>query len=180
MLTAALDLLAETGSIDAVSIEGIAARAKSGKTTIYRRWKDKHELIIAALATTRPPPPTLTGTSIRDDLILLLTTTGGGDLRHARSVLAVAMAGERAPQIVEQFIKDVAEPRRQAIRDVLHRGIQTGELRPDLDIDLTTQLLTTPILYQTQVRGQPTPPNLPTDIVDLLIEGIRPQPLLKH
>jgi hypothetical protein len=104
--------------------------------------------------------------------VLLVTSAGSGDPRHARSILAVAMAGQRAPDLINQYIAEVVEPRRQAVRDVLRRGIDAGELRADLDIDLTTQLLAAPILYQTQVRGQPIPPNLPTDIVDLIIHGI--------
>jgi Tetracyclin repressor-like, C-terminal domain len=100
--------------------------------------------------------------------VLLVTSAGSGDPRHARSILAVAMAGQRAPDLINQYIAEVVEPRRQAVRDVLRRGIDAGELRADLDI----QLLAAPILYQTQVRGQPIPPNLPTDIVDLIIHGI--------
>ena len=48
ILEAAIDLLAEVG-YEAMSIEGVAVRAKSSKATIYRRWPGKAELVADAI-----------------------------------------------------------------------------------------------------------------------------------
>ena len=49
ILDAALDVLAETG-YDGMTIDMVAARAKAGKATLYRRWPSKAELVIDAVA----------------------------------------------------------------------------------------------------------------------------------
>src|SRR3954470_17199318 len=49
ILEAALDVLAETG-YDGMTIDMVAARAKAGKATVYRRWSSKAELVIDAVA----------------------------------------------------------------------------------------------------------------------------------
>ena len=73
ILDAAIDLVAEIG-YDAMSIEAVAARAKSSKATIYRRWPGKAELVAEAMR--RRSEPVLedlpdTG-SLRGDLLALV------------------------------------------------------------------------------------------------------------
>lgn len=48
IIAAAQDLLAEVG-YDALTIEGVADRAGVGKTTVYRRWSDKEQVVLAAI-----------------------------------------------------------------------------------------------------------------------------------
>ena len=55
---AALDLLRTKGPA-AVTVEAVAARSGVAKTTIYRRYRDRNDMLTAALASiTQPPPPT--------------------------------------------------------------------------------------------------------------------------
>ena len=49
ILDAAIDVLAETG-FDGMTIDMVAARAKAGKATIYRRWPSKADLVLDAVA----------------------------------------------------------------------------------------------------------------------------------
>jgi len=49
ILEAALDVLAETG-YDRMTVDMVAARAKAGKATVYRRWASKAELVVDAVA----------------------------------------------------------------------------------------------------------------------------------
>lgn len=48
IIAAAQDLLVEVG-YDALTIEGVADRAGVGKTTVYRRWSDKEQVVLAAI-----------------------------------------------------------------------------------------------------------------------------------
>jgi AcrR family transcriptional regulator len=48
ILRAAQDLL-EQGGLPAVTMEGVAARARVGKPTVYRHFSNRHELAMAAL-----------------------------------------------------------------------------------------------------------------------------------
>ena len=48
ILAAARELLAQ-GGVPGLTIEGVAARSGVAKTTIYRRWRDRDELALAAV-----------------------------------------------------------------------------------------------------------------------------------
>ena len=75
ILDAALDVLAETG-YDGMTIDMVAARAKAGKATLYRRWPSKAELVIDAVACMKAGDLDLddlpdTGT-LRGDLVAMI------------------------------------------------------------------------------------------------------------
>ena len=69
IIEAVLDLLADGTTVEALSIEAVAARAGVGKATIYRRWPNKESLLVDAIACAQGPLPELTGESVRDDLL---------------------------------------------------------------------------------------------------------------
>src|SRR6516164_9360358 len=71
IIEATLDLFGEQG-FEGVCIEAVAARAGVGKATIYRRWPNKQELLLAALSSMKSPIPEPTG-SVRDDLVAHMT-----------------------------------------------------------------------------------------------------------
>ena len=54
ILEATIEILGEEG-YEGLSIEGVAARAGVGKTTIYRRWTSKAELVVAAIQRYKSP-----------------------------------------------------------------------------------------------------------------------------
>src|ERR1700744_4448260 len=60
IIEATLDLFAEQG-FEGVCVEAVAARAGVGKATIYRRWPNKEELLLAALGSMKSPFPEPTG-----------------------------------------------------------------------------------------------------------------------
>ncbi|MGH2503871.1 MAG: helix-turn-helix domain-containing protein, partial [Ktedonobacterales bacterium] len=66
ILDAALELIAQEG-IQGMSIEGVAARAGVGKTTIYRRWPNKDALALDALRTVKPPIVSFDTGNLRSD-----------------------------------------------------------------------------------------------------------------
>src|SRR6202050_426841 len=67
IIDATLDLFAEQG-FEGVCVEAVAARAGVGKATIYRRWPNKEELLLAALGALKSPYPEQTGVSARGQL----------------------------------------------------------------------------------------------------------------
>src|ERR1700693_6283188 len=72
IIEATLDLFAEQG-FEGVCVEAVAARAGVGKATIYRRWPNKEELLLAALGSMKSPIPEPQGVSVRDDLVAMLS-----------------------------------------------------------------------------------------------------------
>ena len=174
ILEAALDLLAEGSTIEALSIEAIAARAGVGKATIYRRWSGKEALLQDALRRLKPPPPEPAGRSVREDLITLVGMSGQNPDPRVRQIMPCLMPTmNRSPEQYRLY-QELVEPRRRMLREVLRRGIEIGELRADLDPELTVALLTAPLVMQRLLRAQPDldERDLPARIVDAVIAGI--------
>ncbi|MGK5445506.1 TetR/AcrR family transcriptional regulator [Micromonospora sp. URMC 105] len=175
IIEATLDLLAEGSTIEALSIEAIASRAGVGKATIYRRWPGKDALLLDALRRLKGILPQPAGHSVRDDLVLLVGAVGHNiDPRAVKIMPCLVPEVNRSPDHF-QLYQNIIEPRRQLMRDVLRRGIRTGELRADLDVEVTMALLTGPMLVQRMLRWHPELDDkiLPERIVDGVLEGIR-------
>jgi len=176
IVEATLDLIAEGMAFSELSIEAIAARAGVGKTTIYRRWSNKEDLVVDALATLKAPLPDLAGVSVRDDLIALLglMCRESGQV-GARCVMNIALSeADRFPRLTERFVTRVLEPRRQAMRDTISQGIARGELRADLDVEMGMALLSGAMLWFTKWGpAGDLPDDLPERIVDEVLAGLR-------
>src|SRR5919199_601114 len=99
-----LDLLVEVGAA-AMSIEQIAERAGVGKATVYRRWKNKGDLIVDALATLMEPLPELPGRSLREDLILVVDSIRrrSENSRVGKLFPCMLAEGERFPKMRDRY-----------------------------------------------------------------------------
>ncbi|MER6001546.1 TetR/AcrR family transcriptional regulator [Nonomuraea sp. NPDC051941] len=177
IIEATLDLIGEGMGVSDLSIEAIASRAGVGKTTIYRRWSNKEDLVVDALATLKAPVPSLAGTSVRDDLISLLDAmrSESGVARN-RCVMKIAMSeADRYPQLMDRFMKRAIEPRRQAMRAVIERGIANGELRADLDVSMGMAVLTGTMLWFTKWGpAGDLDVDLAERVVDVALAGMAP------
>jgi AcrR family transcriptional regulator len=150
ILDATLQLLGEFG-YDQLTIDAVATRAGSSKTTIYRRWPDKSALVCAALidASERHPDLAASATNLRDDLLVLIglmAQLGASEDPGAFASLLAAAQKDRA--IAEAVRVTALEPRRCDCRDVIQRAIGRGELR---DPQLATVLFET-VIGQIMVR----------------------------
>ncbi|MFC0033757.1 TetR/AcrR family transcriptional regulator [Micromonospora chaiyaphumensis] len=175
IVEATLDLLAEGSTIEALSIEAIAARAGVGKATIYRRWSGKDALLMDALRRLKGVPPQPAGQSVRDDLVLLVGAVGHNvDPRAAKIMPCLVPEVNRSPDHY-QLYQNIVAPRRQLMREVLRRGVDSGELRADLDIELAMALLSGPMVLQRVLRWHPELDEriLPERVVDSVLEGLR-------
>ncbi|MFJ5602225.1 TetR/AcrR family transcriptional regulator [Micromonospora parva] len=175
IIEATLDLLAEGSTIEALSIEAIAARAGVGKATIYRRWAGKDALLLDALRRLKGVLAQPAGHSVRDDLVLLVGAIGKNvDPRAAKIMPCLVPAVNRS---VDQYqlYQNIIAPRRKLMREVLRRGIDEGALRADIDVEVTMALLTGPMLIQRVLQWNPDldEQTLPERVVDAVLEGIR-------
>ena len=177
ILDATLEAIAERG-IDAVNCEDIVARAGVGKATLYRRWPGKEDLLIAAFASLKSPLPEPRGESVREDLIAMLgvMAADADDPRYARQFALLHDEGQRYPRLVKRFKEQVAEPRRELIRSVLRRGVATGELRPDTDIEVAMLMLSGAVMARGRHDITPAEPGFAARVVDELLSGIARRP----
>ncbi|MDN3353283.1 TetR/AcrR family transcriptional regulator [Actinomadura sp. DC4] len=175
IIDATLDLLAEEGGVAGVSIEAVAARAGVGKTTIYRRWPNKEALIIDALAALKAPFPAPVGDSVRDDLVAIARAfmTDKTDKKRLDCYWSIIGGAERYPELMARFTREVIEPRRDVLRMVLRRGIASGELRADLDVEVTLWLMLGAVAQRARARAAgPMPDDFAVSVVDTLMAGI--------
>ena len=173
ILDAALDAVADSG-VDGVSCEDVAARAGVGKNTLYRRWPGKEDMLIAAFASLKSPLPEPRGTSAREDLIAMLAVMAADadDPRYARQFALLHGEGQRYPRLVKRYKEQIVEPRRELIRSVLRRGVATGELRQDTDVEIAMLTLTGAVLARGKHDPTPAEPGFATRVVDELLRGI--------
>jgi AcrR family transcriptional regulator len=176
IIDAVLHLVAESG-IDGLSVEGVAARAGVGKGTIYRRWSAKEAMIVDALASVSEELPEIPeGQSTRDGLIALVDTIRQSTQNTAagRLLPRVLAAVQQYPEVLEAYRAQVVEQRSDRLRALLARGVRSGELRADLDIDLAVTLLVGPILYVVMMRSTGAAPDRSTSerLVDGVLQGL--------
>jgi|tagenome__1003787_1003787.scaffolds.fasta_scaffold20708457_2 AcrR family transcriptional regulator len=173
ILHAVIALLSEGMSVDSLSMDAVAAKAGVGKATIYRRWPNKDALLIDAVATMKGPIPELTGESVREDLITLITAQRQKRMAEYGRVTACIFPELLRSKEMHAVHQGAIEPRREVIRDVLRRGIETGELRADLDIEMTLLMLSAPSLAQTMLRLNPHVPDegFAEKLVDAVLRG---------
>jgi AcrR family transcriptional regulator len=173
IIEATIEALAERG-IDGVHCEDVAARAGVGKATLYRRWGGKEDLLIAAFAAMKHPLPEPRGESVRADLIALLAVIAADadDPRFAQQYALLHGAGERYPRLVARYREQVVEPRRELVRVVLRRGIEAGELRADIDVEVAMLMLTGAVMARGKHDPTPAAPGFVDRAVDELLRGI--------
>ena len=104
ILEATLEVLDEVG-YDLLTMDAVATRAKASKATLYRRWKGKPELVVAAIMAHKGDAVVPDTGSLRGDLIAAYCGGNGGlDDRMAQSVLsAVVTAMGRDPEFAEVY-----------------------------------------------------------------------------
>ncbi len=149
ILDAALAEYAANG-LDGMSVDAVAARAGVSKATIYRRYPSKAELVAAAAlqAADEQAPIPDTG-SVRGDLT--------SALRNLRRLLDDPVVGaakrmllvdaRRNEQLGRMHTESVRE-RRQGMFEVFRRGIERGELDPDIDVEFAADRIGAPVFYR--------------------------------
>ena len=148
MLQATLELLGEVG-FEAVSIEGVAARARVGKTTIYRRYSSKEELVADAIE------------SIRQDVVIPDTGHLWQDINELvenaaqitltplgrQTVAMIISSASNNSQFAQIYWTKYLQPRREAFAVVLERAKQRDEIQAELDPDLVFDIMSGIMLY---------------------------------
>jgi AcrR family transcriptional regulator len=173
IIEATLSLLAESGAAG-LCIEKVAARAGVGKATIYRRWPGKEDLLLDAIACLKAPLPEPRGQTVRDDLLALIEAMCQqfADPCHMREFALLLGEGAAYPRLMARYTETVIEPRREVIRTVLRRGVATGELRADIDVDAALFMMVGAVLARSRYGDAPVEPSYAGRVVDEMMSGI--------
>jgi AcrR family transcriptional regulator len=174
IVTATLELMAEDGVRD-LRMDDVAARARVGKATIYRRYRSKDELVTAAVAALVSEIEVPDTGSTRADLLGLMrgavdVYNGSVEAAAMPSLVAMSRDAELARAVREGFLAG----RRGALRAVLERGVERGDLRAGLDFELALDVLGGPLFYRLLVTGGPIDRDLAEGVVELILRGFAP------
>jgi AcrR family transcriptional regulator len=170
ILKAAVEELADVG-YGGVTIESIAARAGVGKSTIYRHWSDKLTLIADAFETFHEQMvPDLSERPVRESVALLLRHVAEVvvDSTFSRCIPALIEGAERDER-VRAFHHRYSAERRQALIDLIARGVEHGQVSTDVDPELATTALLGAIFYRRLMTSQPFNPADATQLVNLVL-----------
>jgi AcrR family transcriptional regulator len=170
ILKAAVDELGDVG-YGAFTIESVAARARVGKSTIYRHWPDRLALIADAFETFHEQMvPSLEQRSARESVELLVRHVAEVvvDSTFSRCIPALIEGAERDARLRE-FHHRYSADRRQTLIDVIARGVAKGELRAGLDPELATVALLGTIFYRRLMSGDPFDPDRAGELVDTVL-----------
>lgn len=167
VLNAADDLLVERG-FGGVTIEGIAARAGVAKQTIYRWWPSKVDILLDTLIedADRQLPVPDTGAAL-DDVRRYLRALARFLTKEPAGKVLLALLGEAQhdAEMAALFKERYLDPRRRTERQMLERGIASGELPSGLDPDATLDALCGPVVYRALTGAR-----IPRAFLDQLIE----------
>ncbi|HLN42084.1 MAG TPA: TetR/AcrR family transcriptional regulator [Acidimicrobiales bacterium] len=167
MTEAALRQLAEVGYAR-VSMESIAGEAGVARATVYRRFKDKADLITTAIAekpgTRFPEEPS---DDPRADLIVYLEAFDERFGESCVEVIGTLLGSREEREALALHRQRVVEPRTAYVRALLVRAQDLGGLSAELDVDLAVQMLTGSVLAR-RVSGVQSPPDWAPRAVDMV------------
>ena len=159
-----------------MTIEGISARSGVAKTTIYRHWKSRSQLVFDAFWSLFPEVEVAVFEGpIRERLTTLLSRLvfGVTSSEWAPAIPALVDASARDAEL-RNLIKDFLAASMQHGRDMLRAAVARGELRPDLDVDVAIDLLVAPIFYRRLVSFDVLDESFVARIVHEFLRGAEP------
>ncbi|MYT30713.1 MULTISPECIES: TetR/AcrR family transcriptional regulator [unclassified Streptomyces] len=178
IVEAVLRLIEDGVAIGELSMERIAREAGVGKATLYRRWSGKSALMLDVMRSLDVPCPPPDGGSVREDLVRLLEFLRRRGLsQRSSAVLRTVVSHVRSqPELWAEYHTTVVRARHEALLAVLRRGVADGEIRADQDLETLADLLVGPLLARALLHEwKELPEGLAEDIVDAVLDGVRPR-----
>jgi AcrR family transcriptional regulator len=165
VLAATHELLRELGA-GGLTVEAVSARSGVAKTTIYRHFEDRDDLMFSVFESLAEPSDVPVEHGVVGDVeawlqafVEALRTADFAQLVPV--MIAVAERDDRGAELAEAF----ARRRRRCLGARLERAVHDGELREDADVDLLISQLVGPLFYRRYISRQATPADLVTRLV---------------
>jgi AcrR family transcriptional regulator len=147
----------------AFSVEAVAARARAGKASIYRRWSSKNDLVMDALCAVLP---TAEACGIGMDLDDSVTTFDAlRNVAHAIAGVITSPAGDAMrtikceaaadPDLARLIDERFQAPRRAALLGLLRRGVERGEVRPGAATQLVADVVPAVLTHRVILQREP-------------------------
>ncbi len=166
---AALALLTEVG-YDRMTMDAVAARARAGKTTIYRRWSGKAEMVVDRAQQRQGRRAVCRHRSLRGDLQAVAgNITSAENQFDAKVTLGMVTALAHDGELREVFRERFIHARMAGLRDVFARAEVRGEMPRGHDLDLLASLLPAFVLQRLVISGEIPDTALAQRLIDAVI-----------
>jgi AcrR family transcriptional regulator len=172
VLAATLDALGVDG-YGGLSLTAVARAAGTSKPALYRRWPTRARLVLAALErrvhAVDPPNTSCTMCDLAECLGLFVTAYE----KLPPGVLAPLLAeADGEAGLRDEFMARLFDPPRDAVRRTLTRARDRGDLRRDMDLTLTVDVLASFICYRAMFGHAPTTPGEVESAVETILQGV--------
>lgn len=175
VVSAVLDALRQ-GGYRAVTIDGIARRIGRARTSLYRRWPSKRNLVAYAVLSEMGHDPAADTGRVHGDLesaVRTLSSAFAGPLGQALAGLVADMAQDTA--LAATIRSQVLAARRKSMREALVRAQGRGEVRRGLDMELVLDMLTGPFYYRVLFGHARITPLMTSQVVDYIVRIVQPE-----
>jgi AcrR family transcriptional regulator len=176
VMDAAIELLLEGGP-DALTVDGVVARSGVAKSTVYRHWATRDELVADVFEHLAPkldaPDPTLDFEDALRALVQRMADILADD--HWRRVLPALMLLKMHHGDVAQVEERISSEQLDVCGDVLQRGIAEGHIAADADVQTLLALLAGPLLMAALSGAAPLDKAFVDRVVDHFLAGARPR-----
>lgn len=168
LLAVTLQLLRQHG-YDRLSVEAVATQAKASKSTVYRRWPSKADLVLAAFIEGTRCSAMAPGTgSLRTDLLAIGAGVCGQAEDHASTMSAVFHEMTRNPDLRAAMQNGFIYPRKLVIDQVLSAAVERGEIDAPLEPEIY-DLLPGYLVFRALVSGRPPTEETVRVLVDTVL-----------
>ncbi|MGH2743671.1 MAG: TetR/AcrR family transcriptional regulator [Thermoleophilaceae bacterium] len=167
---------APSGGYSALSLGKVAQRAGVHKTTLYRRWGTREELVLEAMLERAGEHISVPDTgSLRRDLLELARTAAANAASPEVSAMARAVAAESPhdSRLAEANQRFWAE-RLALDAAIVERAIERGEVAAGTDPRQAIETVLGPIHLRLLLTGEPVDRPFLEGIVDMVVDGIAP------
>ncbi len=166
LLAVTLQLLQEHG-YDRLTVDAVAAKACASKATVYRRWRSKAELVLAAfiegIRQVAVPPDTGT---LRDDLVHVGELICQQGRQHAGTIRAVLVEMSRNPALNDAMQHQFIEQRKALISHIFQQAVDRGEIDQAAINDELWDLLPGYLIFRSIIPSRPPTRHTVQAVVD--------------
>jgi AcrR family transcriptional regulator len=169
ILAATVDLLRSRG-IAAVTTDAIAAGANVSKSSIYRRWRNKSEIIVSAIEEVITPVqiPDLGSFEAEVRYLLEIRRTQYVDGTNAR-VLRTFIGSAADDEVVRESFETWTSTQRLGALAMVRRGVERGEVHPAWELENLVTIIAAPTMFRAIIDSSAPTQSLVDDVITMVV-----------
>jgi AcrR family transcriptional regulator len=172
-LDATVELLLESG-VEGVTLEEVAARSGVAKSTLYRHFGTKEQLIATAARRCVIQHPTPDSGDLATDLRFLFQRyTETEEEQRVPDLLPMLLDAAGRDPALHAVLSDLLAEKRRPIRTVLQLAQLRGEISPSLDLDTAMAIIIGPFVHRRMVDKTPVTPEFTETVLRGAVAALR-------